>query len=128
MEPKKKKRSVAWKAAELNVAKAFGGVRSGPTGRTGADVKNLRYDWLSIEVKERKDAIPFWIRDAVRQITACTSPDKLPIVILHKLGDRHNNDLVVIQRAKFMEFFVNDLPEEEFCYCDSQQPHCPSIG
>lgn len=103
----------AWKDHERKTARAFGGKRVGPTGKVGPDI---HHKWLSIECKERK-SLPAWLLDAMRQITTASSTNKLPIVVLHQLGDRHNNDLVVIRQFDFVNWFIANEEEQDEVEC-----------
>jgi hypothetical protein len=90
-----------WKQHERHIAKRFGSARTGPQGKEGPDVIT---EWLCIEAKER-DQLPAWLDDAIQQITACTPQDKLPVVILHGKGRRHDNDLVILRLKDFEDWF-----------------------
>jgi hypothetical protein len=89
-----------WKQAERAIAKRLSGRRVGCTGQATADVVS---DWLSVEVKTRK-RLPSWIRAALGQANL-DAGDKLPLVILHEMGQRHDNDLVVLRLKDFEDWF-----------------------
>lgn len=97
----------AWKANERALAKRLNGRRVGPTGRTGSDVAHPLF---AIECKERKE-VPLWLQDAVSQSQGAARQDQLPIVVLHQLGRRHDNDLVVMRLRDF-EKWAGRLPVE----------------
>lgn len=97
--------SDAWKKHELMLAKRLGGSRVGPTGKTGSDVAHPLF---AIEAKERKN-IPEWLYKAQKQCCGAARPDQLPIVVWHKLGARHDGDLVVMRLADF-ENWAGTLP------------------
>ncbi len=90
-----------WKAHERAVAKRVGGRRIGPTGRQGPDVVSA---WLSIECKSRK-ALPAWLVNALQQARSGASETHLPLVILHQVGARHDDDLCVLSLADFTRWF-----------------------
>ena len=93
----------AWKAAERSIAKRLGGKRSGPRGVAVGDVIA---PGIVAEVKERKQ-LPAWLTGAMQQAMKAARDGQgvcapqLPIVILHVLGQRHDNDLVVMRLADF---------------------------
>ncbi|MCL4533913.1 MAG: hypothetical protein M1370_01970 [Bacteroidetes bacterium] len=93
-----------WKATERAVAARLGGHRVPITGRQRGDVPDVAHEWLSIEAKERK-ALPAWLKDAVRQAVAASTPAMLPVVVLHELGARHKDDLVLMALDDFECWF-----------------------
>ena len=100
-----------WKAVERTIAKRLGGKRIGCTGQATADVVN---DWLSVEVKTRK-RLPAWLFRALAQAQLFAG-DKLPVVVLHETGSRHDNDVVVLRLKDFVDWFgelcAPDVPDE----------------
>ena len=69
---------------------------------------SVAHDWLSIEVKHRR-ALPVWLCDAmVQAVAANRGNDKLPVVVLHQKGRRHDDDLVVLRLKDFVEWFGGD--------------------
>ncbi len=99
-----------WKATERAVAARLGGVRTGHTGRNSPDVVS---DWLCVEVKCRK-RLPDWLLDAVAQARANTWGDRLPLVVLHQTGTRHDQDLVVLTLRDFEDWWGRlEAPEGE---------------
>ena len=87
-----------WKAVERELARRLGGQRIGCTGKATADVVS---DWLNIEVKTRK-TLPAWLLSAIEQ---ARDDDRLSMVILHQVGQRHDDDLVLIRLSDFEEWF-----------------------
>ena len=87
-----------WKQVERTLARRLGGQRVGCTGKAIADVIS---DWLSIEVKTRK-TLPAWLLSAIEQ---ARDDDRLSMVILHQVGQRHDDDLVVMRLTDFEEWF-----------------------
>ncbi len=86
---------------EADIAKRLNGTRVGCTGKATIDVDA---GWLAVECKERKE-LPAWIQDALGKANAKAQEGQLAIVVLHQLGQRHDNDLVVIRLADFEEHF-----------------------
>ena len=99
--------SKGWKRNERIVARRLGGQRLGPTGRHGPDVVT---DWLSIECKTRK-RLPNWLSSALAQARA-GSAGRLPIVILHQLGQRHDDDLALMRLADLESWLEVIMPKE----------------
>ena len=98
----------SWKASERIIAKRFGGRRTGPTGRCGPDVVT---DWLQVEVKSRR-RLPSWLLNALEQ--ACSgSAGRLPIVVLHQLGQRHDDDAVLMRLRDFQDWFGTVTLQED---------------
>lgn len=95
-----------WKATERAIAHRLGGRRVGCTGR---DTEDVAHDWLSVEVKTRK-SLPAWLREALAQAGRNSPPARLPVVVLHQVGQRHANDLVVLTLGDFEEWFGDALP------------------
>jgi len=86
-------------AAERAVAKRLGGERVGHLG--GEDVSHSAF---SIECKERA-SFPAWLTDAMAQAVRHCPEGKLPMVVLHALGERHDGDLVVIRLKDVEEWW-----------------------
>ncbi len=97
-----------WKACERRVAHILGGRRTGPSGRTGPDVVS---DWLSVEVKTRRH-LPAWLLAALQQARTGCPESRLPLVILHRVGGRHEDDLVILGLGDFAEWFGPVPPAE----------------
>lgn len=86
-------------AVERAVAKRLDGERVGHLG--GEDVSTSAF---SVECKERA-SLPIWLTDAMAQAVRHCPEGKLPMVVLHALGARHDNDLVVIRLRDFEDWF-----------------------
>ena len=86
---------------EAAIAKRFNSERVGLTGKATIDVDA---GWLAIECKER-ESLPAWIKVALGKANAKANDGQLAIVILHELGERHDNDLVVLRLKDFEERF-----------------------
>lgn len=107
-----------WKIAEQSIAGMMGGRRVSNTalGLRSADVETDAY---SVEIKTRK-AMPAWLMDAVNQAHRNCVGDRLALVVLHTVGQRRVNDLVVLRLGEFIEQFGDpepvpfaDEPEED---------------
>ena len=97
-----------WKHTERRIARQLGGRRMGP----GADRADVRSEWLSIEVKHRKQT-PAWLKHAVAQARGDAAPDQLGIAVLHEAGQRSDSDLVVLALADFRAWFGNEAATDE---------------
>jgi len=95
--------SKAWKAVEKAVALYLGGKRMS-NHALGLRTPDVESDWLSVECKSTKQ-LPFWLVKAMEQAERNASADKLPIVVLHQKGWRHDKDLVVMRLSEFREHF-----------------------
>ena len=104
-------RTNTWKAHERRMAKRLGGKRNGNRGTAAADVET---GWASIECKHRKQ-LPAWLHDAMRQAVAAARPGQLPVVILHQLHQRSDNDFVVIRMSDFEDFFGSFGDDQGSC-------------
>lgn len=103
----KKRTSQAWKDAERKIAAMFGTKRVGPTGRTGPDLHNHRF---AVEVKERK-TLPKWILAALTQVTTSSPESLVPTVVLHQLGSKHVDDLIVFKLSTFLAYVEHFDPQ-----------------
>jgi hypothetical protein len=80
------------KAVERVLAKRLGGRRVGILGQ-----EDIFTDLFSVEVKARKAvAVWDWYQQAVRN-----AKGKVPLLIIHVTGKRHDEDLVVMSLADF---------------------------
>lgn len=86
-----------WKASERKIAHSLGTQRTGPQGRAVPDVITGQY---SIEVKTRK-TLPAWLHEARRQAERNAVEGTEPVVILHQIGQRHDDDLVMMSFKVF---------------------------
>jgi len=94
-----------WKQVERAVARRLGGQRLGCTGLATPDVQS---DWLTVEVKTRK-RLPRWLVEALAQACIAAEDGHLPLVVLHEVGQRHDDDLVLLRLADFVDWF-GELP------------------
>ena len=95
------KHTSTWKQHERRTAAALGAVR---VGNTGASAPDARSEWLVIECKSRA-APPVWIKAAMRQAECGAGEYQLPIVVLHEVGGRSVDDLVILRRSEFGAWF-----------------------
>jgi len=80
------------KAVERVLAKRLGGRRVGILGQ-----EDIFTDLFSVEVKVRKAvAVWEWYQQAVRN-----AKGRVPLLIIHVTGKRHDEDLVVMSLADF---------------------------
>jgi hypothetical protein len=89
-----------WKVSELKVSKLLGGQRAGAVGREGADVIHPH---LSVEVKERR-RLPDWLLHAMAQAVGAAD-GRLPMVVLHRAGDRYDDAMVIIRMRDWREWY-----------------------
>ena len=82
-----------WKQTERSIARRLQGRRVGPTGASGPDILTPH---LAIEVKERR-RLPAWLKEAVHQASAGAGDGRLPLVVLHQAGQRHDGDIVCLR-------------------------------
>ena len=93
-----------WKATERDLAKRLGGKRV-PVNSTDGVKCDVSTPVLSVEVKERQ-SLPDWLTCSVTQAENNCEVGKLPVVILHLKGQRHDNDLLVIELKHFEEWYI----------------------
>lgn len=96
-----------WKATERAIARRLGGRRVGNRGRNTEDVA---HSWLSVEVKSRRQ-LPAWLLGAMAQAEHNSPAGRLPVVVLHQVGKRHDGDLVVLRLGDFTEYMLG--PDQE---------------
>lgn len=94
-------RTDTWKSTERTVARRLNCRRVGPSGTSTADAVN---EWLSVEVKHKKE-LPGWLKAAMNQSVKAATPGQLPLVVLHELGQRHDNDYVVMRMRDYQEWY-----------------------
>lgn len=94
-----------WKKIELEICKRFGGKRSGPVGKKGADCKGTFP--FAVQVKHR--SVPEWLVSANRQAERdCPSDLWLPVVALHPKGAPINETLIIIPLKYFEEWYLGN--------------------
>ena len=97
-----------WQRHERATAAMFGVKRNGNTGRNSADCET---DAWAVECKSRKD-VPLWLQRAIAQAVANAKPGQTPLLVLHPVGGRRVNDLVIMRRSDF-EDWLGRLSEPE---------------
>ena len=106
-------KSEVWKATENAVARRLGGVRTSHRnlGVGGPDVVAGHY---VVEVKHTKRPFPKWLTGGMAQASRYASEGQLALLVLHQLGKRHDEDLVVIRLADFEQWYgaVGNKEEE----------------
>lgn len=70
----------------------------------GLRTPDVETDVWSIECKER-EKLPAWLHKAMAQARTNATPGKLPLVILHQKGERHDNDMVVVRLADWEDWY-----------------------
>lgn len=98
-----------WKRAESDIAQRFGGKRVPISGR--GDGPDIEADHLAIEVKSRK-SFPKWLEYAMAQAVKGANEDQLPMVVLHKINHRHDDDLIVVKLSEWQKWCGNISMEE----------------
>lgn len=93
-----------WKQSERVIAKRLQGERVGVTGRASADVLSERF---AVEVKCRR-SFPRWLEDAYRQAEAGVGAGRMPLVVLHRIGTRHDRDYVLLSLADLERLMGSD--------------------
>ena len=80
------------KAIERTLAKRLGGLRIGILGK-----EDIITEKFAIEVKSRKKVVIWnWYQQAIKN-----AKGKIPLLIIHVTGKRHDEDLVVVSLADF---------------------------
>ena len=90
-------RSTNWKEHERRTARRLSGVRNGNRGTATADVEAGAW---AVECKSRKQ-LPTWLLDAMAQAKRNATRGTVGIVVLHKVGQRSDNDIVCLTMADF---------------------------
>ena len=90
-------RSTNWKEHERRTARRLSGVRNGNRGTATSDVTAGAW---AVECKSRKQ-LPTWLLDAMAQAKRNATPGTVGIVVLHKVGQRSDNDIVCLTMADF---------------------------
>ena len=94
-----------WQRHEAAVAAALGTTRSGAGAQNrrdgGADV---RTGWLVAECKSWR-RLPARVLAALEQAERSATSEQLAVAVLHQVGARRENDLVVLRWGDFLEWF-----------------------
>ena len=99
-----------WKNAEKGIARAMGGERVS-NRFMGLDVTDVVCGIFACEVKERK-VVPAWLLQAMAQSERNARNGRVPIVALHRLGDRYNDALIVMRLSDFTDLHGEFKPKE----------------
>ena len=94
-----------WKDHERQLAKSIGGKRIGNQGIATADVENER---LCIEAKSWQGGVKR-VESALQQAEGAAGSGQLAIAVIHTVGRRHANDLVVMRWEQFLDRFGDDV-------------------
>jgi len=92
-----------WKNVERAICRRFGGERSGPTGRMGADCVNTAP--FAIQVKHRK-SVPQWLTDAYAQSMRDAPNGTLAVLVLHPAGWSIDESMVIVPLSEFVEWYA----------------------
>ena len=96
-----------WKNVEREVARLFGGTRTGSNGESRRDVEHPVF---SIEVKHRK-SFPDWLHSAYEQADR-EKEHRIPIVVLHERYTKFEDAYVVIKAEHFCKHY-KDIPIQD---------------
>ena len=96
--------SNAWKDAEKAVAKYLGGTRVSRGANFSESKEDVEHPLFSIEVKERKKVSKFLI-EILDQADKYNNGKQISIGVLHQLGKRHDNDIVLIRLSDFAQWY-----------------------
>ena len=91
-----------WKAIELAICRAFGGIRAGPQGKKGADC--LKTGHYAVQIKHR--TCPKWLINAMDQAVRDAKNGQLPVVALHPKGKSIDDTLVIFRLKEFREWHL----------------------
>lgn len=94
-----------WKSWERKIADYVGGERVPITGRQRGSAPDIKHNWLSIEVKQRKK-IAELLKDAMRQAEASAGPRQLPVVILVETGSKVGDAFIFCRLSDFKDHWL----------------------
>ena len=97
-----KQHKTTWQRHERHVAAAVGGSRTGNSGAAGADVVTDAY---SIECKSWR-RLPAKVVAALRQAEVSATGERVAVAVLHEVGARHDEDLVVLRWRDFADLLI----------------------
>jgi hypothetical protein len=99
-----------WQRHEGRVAAALGVTRNGNTGAATCDVST---PWLAVECKSWA-RLPSKVLAAMVQAELAATSEQLPIAVLHQVGQKSAQDLVVMRWSDFIAWHGDDAqPQEE---------------
>ena len=87
-------------------AKRIGGTRAGAVGKEGPDVLHPR---LAPEVKERRGKPWVGLHKFMEQAIRNCPEGKVPLVVLHTLGESHDDDLVVMRVGDWLSTIKKEV-------------------
>ena len=91
-----------WKNTERKIASLMQGKRNTVALQAGDDKKaDVEHSVFGVEVKHRKK-LPALLFNAMEQAKATADKNKIPVVVLHELNQRHENDFVVLRMSDFL--------------------------
>jgi len=93
-----------WQRHERHIAAAVGGSRTGNTGTAGADVVTDAY---SIECKSWR-RLPAKVVAALQQAERTATGGRVAVAVLHEVGRRHEQDLVVLRWRDFADLLIGN--------------------
>ncbi len=101
-----------WQRHEAAVAAALGTTRTGAGAQNGRDGgADVCTDWLVAECKSWR-RLPARVEAALRQAERSATSEQLPVAVLHGVGQRRENDLVVLRWGDFRAWFGDGEPPE----------------
>jgi len=103
-----------WKRSERRQAEKLGTNRASK-GHQGEASPDYETDWLSVELKCRKNGLPKWLGEAIAQAARNASDGKLPIVRIHQKWRHDKSDWVLLRWSDFSEWFGGWPGMEEDC-------------
>jgi len=99
-----------WQRHEQAVAAALGTTRTGAGAQSrdgGADVVT---EWLAIECKSWR-ALPARVVAALEQAERAAGDGQLAIAVIHQVGGRRADDLVILRWSDFVAWFGEPNPK-----------------
>jgi hypothetical protein len=91
-----------WRAVERRLARRLKGKRTALSGAAGGS--DIETPWCAVELKVRR-ALPRWLTSAVERAVREATDQRLPLVILHVWGQRHDDDIVITKLKHFEEWY-----------------------
>lgn len=85
--------------AERAICRYLGAERIAGSGRRDGDG-----GWYALEAKSR-EKLPAWLTAAMAQAERLSRPEQLAVLVLHQLGQRYDDSLVVLRLSDFVEWF-----------------------
>lgn len=94
-----------WQRHEQAVARAFGARRAGAGAQNGRDGgADMVTDWLAAECKSWR-TLPARVVGALKQAERAAGDGQLAIAVIHRVGARRADDLVVMRWSDFVAWF-----------------------